>query len=135
MASGLVPITSLTSAKRSTPPSSARENCLRYGRNSTEIVGVGLQLHPDRRRRNDVVLETVLVAISNRRILGSEGHPDLGIGVARAVPAGQRIRPQRLLPLELQQPQAGVGLARLRRLALELGYACGRHGVALANGA
>src|SRR5689334_10320377 len=118
MASGLVPITSLTSAKRSTPPSSARENCLRYGRNSTEIVGVGLQLHPDRRRWNDGVFQPVLVAISDRGFLGAAGHPHLGIGVARAVPAGQRIGPQRLLPLELQQPQAGVGLAGLRCLAL-----------------
>ena len=72
MASGLVPTTSLMSAERSLPPSSAGGVCLHYGPSSSlaEIVGVGLELEPHRRRRDDVVVEPMLVAVSDRRFLG-----------------------------------------------------------------
>ena len=111
MASGLVPMTSLMSAERSLPPSSAGGDCLRYGFISTEIVGVGLKPQPGRRRRDDVVAEPVPIAVGDRCLLAREGHPDLRIGVARAVPPGQRVGPQGLLTLKLDQPAAGIGLA------------------------
>lgn len=121
MASGLVPMTSLMSAERSLPPNSAGGDCLRYGFISTEIVGVGLKPQAGRGRRDDVVAEPVPIAISDRCLLAREGHPDLRIGVARAVPPGQRIGPQGLLTLKLDQPAAGIGLAGLGRPAIELG--------------
>src|SRR5438874_4848913 len=90
MASGLVPTTSLISAKRSLPPTSAGGVCLHYGLSSSlaEIVGVGLELEPDGRRRNDVVFEPVPTAISDGCFPGREGHAHLGFGVARPVPPG-----------------------------------------------
>src|SRR3954447_22236772 len=100
MASGLVPMTSLISAELSLPPSSAGAICRRYGGGAresagvlAEVVGVGLELHPHRRCRDDVVRKAVFVAISDRRILALEGHSHLGIGIAGAVPAGQRVGP------------------------------------------
>src|SRR5437773_11095991 len=111
MASGLVPMTSLMSAKRSLPPSSAGGNCLHYGLSSTKIVGVGLELHPDGRRVHDMKAEPVLLAVGNRRFLAGEIEPHLRLGVARSVPAGQRIGPHRLRAFELEQPPAGNGLA------------------------
>src|SRR3954451_18328215 len=103
MASGLVPTTSLISAKRSLPPTSAGGVCLHYGLSSSlaEIVGVGLKLEPDGPRGNEVIIEPVLVAISDRRFAGGEGHPPLRVGVARPIPARQRIGAERLLPFEL----------------------------------
>src|SRR5689334_23158703 len=122
MASGLVPTTSLTSAKRSLPPSSAGGVCLHYGLSSSlaKIVSVGLKLEPDWWRRHDMVGEAMLVAIGDRRVFRREGHPHLWIGVARSVPAGQRVGPERLLPFKLQKPAPGVRLARLRGLAFDL---------------
>src|SRR5438270_4118036 len=120
IASGLVPTTSLMSAKRSLPPSSAGGFCLRYGVNSTKIVGVGLELQTHRRRGDDVVLKAVPVAISDRRLFGREGHAHLRVGVARSVPARERIGAQRLLPFEFEQPAPGIRLARLGRLAFQL---------------
>ena len=43
-------------------------------------------------------------SISDCGNLAVEGHPHLGVGVARSIPAGQRIGPQCLLPFELKQP-------------------------------
>src|SRR5947208_12460186 len=99
MASGLVPMTSLISAKRSLPPSSAGGVCLHYGLSSSlaEIVGVGLELEAHRLRGHQTVFQAVPVAISDRRFAGGEGHADLRSGVARSRPARQRIRRQRLL--------------------------------------
>src|SRR4051812_5664196 len=99
-------MTNLTSAKRSLSPTSAGGNCLHYGQNSTEIVGVGLVFHPVGGRRHEVVVEPVFPAISDRRFLSGEVQAPLRPGVARAVPAGQRIRAHRLLPFELEQPAA-----------------------------
>src|SRR3954468_12671583 len=75
MASGLVPMTSLISAKRSLPPSSAEGVCLHYGLISSlaEIVGVGLELEADGRRRDNVIVEPMLVTICDRRLLRREG--------------------------------------------------------------
>src|SRR5689334_17977800 len=118
MASGLVPTTSQIS-ERSLPPYSAGAICLHFGASQgasgalAEIVGVGLELETHRRRRNDVIAEAALVTVGDRRFLRGEGHPHLRVGVARAVPAGQWIGAQGLLPLELEQPATGVGLARL----------------------
>src|SRR6476646_2809316 len=120
MASGLVPMTSLMSAKRSLPPTSAEGDCLRYGRSSTKIVGVGLELEAHRCGGHDMVLKPVLVAVGDCRVLRLEGDAHLRPRVARSIPAGERVRAEGLLPLELQQPLAGIGLAGLRGLALEL---------------
>src|SRR6185437_1784771 len=120
MASGLVPITSRTSAKRKLPPSSAAPLCRCYGRSSTEIVGVSLDFEPNRRRRHEMIVEPSAFAVGDRSLFRGENHPHLRVGVAGAVPAGQRIRPKRLLPLELEDPLAGIGLARLGRLAFVL---------------
>ena len=129
MASGLVPMTSLMSAERSLPPSSAGRDCLRYELISTKIVGVGLKAQPDRRRRDDVVAEAVPIAVGDRRLLARESHPDLRIGVARAVPPGQRIGPKGLLPLKLEQPAARIGLAGLGRPAVGFGNSRDGHDV------
>src|SRR5438445_158768 len=107
-------MTSLTSAKRSLPPSSAGEDCLHYGRSSTKIIGVCLDLQSDRRRGNDVMFEAVFLAIADCGFLGRKVDAHLRVGVARPVPACQRIRPLRLLPFEFQQPVSGIRLARLR---------------------
>src|SRR5438270_8937736 len=117
MASGLVPMTSLISAKRSTPPSSAGGDCPDYSVISTEIIGVRLDLHPDRRSRQYVICEPVLLAIGDRGFLAVKVDPHLRVGVARAVPTGERVGTLRFLTLEFQQPAAGVGFAGLRRLA------------------
>src|SRR5437763_7196772 len=79
MASGLVPMTSLISAKRSLPPTSAGGVCLHYGLSSSlaEIVRVGLELEAHRLRGDDVVLKPVPIPISDRRFAGGEGHADL----------------------------------------------------------
>jgi hypothetical protein len=124
MASGLVPMTRQTFSRRSFPPTSAGANCLRSGGSQAargglaEIVGVGLELQSDGRRGQDMVLEPMLLAISDRGIFRGERHAHLRIGVAGTIPAGERIGAKRLLPFELEQPQAGVRLARLRRLSL-----------------
>jgi len=107
-------------AVRSLPPYSAEGLCRHYGAISTEIVGVGLQLEADRRRGHNVVVEPLLVAIGNGRVLRREGHADLRIGVARPIPAGQRIGTQGLLAFELEQPAAGIRLSGLRGLAFNL---------------
>src|SRR5205085_11243449 len=111
IASGLVPMTSPTSPKCSHPPSSAGEACLHYGRSSTKIVGVGLDLEPHWRRGHDVIGKAVALAISDRRFLGREVHADLRPRVARTVPPGQRIGMLCLLPFELELPAGGIGLA------------------------
>src|SRR5215212_8756528 len=82
MASGLVPMTSLISAKRSLPPSSAGGVCLHYGLSSSlaEIVRVGLELQAHRLRGHQMVFQPVPVAISNRRFAGGEGHAHLRVG-------------------------------------------------------
>jgi hypothetical protein len=74
-----------------------------------------------------VVLEPVLVAVSDRRFLRPEIDPHLSIRIALAIPAGQRIRPERLLPLELQDPATGIRISRLGSLALKLGDAGDGH--------
>src|SRR5438270_12242535 len=94
---------------------------------STEVVGVGLNLQPDRRGGHNVIAEPVLVAIGYCRVLGREVHPHLRVGVAGAIPASQRVRTEGLLPLKLEQPRARVRLARLGRPALELGDAGNGH--------
>jgi len=127
MASGLVPTTSQMSAKRSLPPSSARAICLRYELSSTKIVGVGLQFQADRLGRHDMVIQPVLAAISDRGVFRRKAQAYLWPGVARPIPAGQRIGAQGFLPLELKQPAASIGLPGLGRLAVDLGYAGDSH--------
>jgi hypothetical protein len=97
----------------------ANESALPF-RTSTKIVGVGLQLEADRRRGHDVVLEPMFVTIGDRRVLRLEVDPHLRAGIARPVPAGQRIGAKRLLALKLQEPFASIGLSGLRRPALQL---------------
>ena len=92
-----------------------------------EVVGVGLDLEADRRGRKYVVGEAVLVAIGDGGLLRGEGEANLRPRVPGAVPAGQRIGPLRLLPFELEKPLAGLGLAGLRRLALDFGNAGSDH--------
>src|SRR5438270_4602102 len=123
MASGLVPRTSLISAERSLPPSSAGGVCLHYGLSSSlaEIVGVGLELQPHGRRRDDVEFQPVLLAISDRGLFCRECEAHLRLGVARSVLSGQRISTLRLTALALELPAAGMSLARLGRLTLHLG--------------
>src|SRR3954463_11347390 len=98
MASGLVPMTSLTSAKCSLPPTSAGGSCLHYGRSSTEIVGVGLDLHPHGRGGGAGGGEPVFFAESDGALFGGKFHPHWGFGAAGPVPPGERVRPQRLPP-------------------------------------
>src|SRR5215208_4578471 len=74
-----------------------------------------------------MIAEPVLLAVSDCRIFRREFHADLRVGVARTVPSGERVGANRLLPLELEQPAAGVRLARLGGLAVELGNARDRH--------
>jgi hypothetical protein len=66
-----------------------------------------------------MVLKAVLLAVSDRSFLRLEIDPDLRVGVARPVPASQRVRPLRLLSLELEQPLSGIGLPGLGCLALK----------------
>jgi len=58
-----------------------------------------------------MVAKAVPFAVGDRSLLRGEGKADLRIRIARAVPAGQWVGPQRLLPLELEQPAAGIGLS------------------------
>src|SRR5690349_6388022 len=124
MASGLVPITRRMSAKRSLPPYSARDDCLRYGvsssANSAEIDGVGLELEPDRRCRDHVIIEPMLLAVSDRRIFVGKVHAHLRVGVAGPVPSRQRVGAKGLFAFELEQPAAGVRATRLGRTAVQL---------------
>lgn len=127
MASDRVPMTSHISLQGSFPPSSAGRDCASYGFISTEIIGVGLKFQPDRRCGHDVVLEAMLFAVIDRRLPRRTSNPHLRFGVTRSVPAGQRIRSQRLLTLELDEPAAGVGFARLGCLAIKFGNAGDGH--------
>src|SRR5687768_6247801 len=74
-----------------------------------------------------MILQALALAEGDRLFLRLEVDLDLRVRVAGAVPAGQRVGPKRLLPLELQQPQAVVGLAGLGRAAVELGDTGDRH--------
>src|SRR5438270_12210257 len=94
---------------------------------STEIVGVSLYFHPDRRRWNEVMVEAVFLAIADRCFLRGEVDAHLRVGVPRPVPACQRIRPLRLLSFKFQQPVSCIRLARLRSLAFEFGDAGDGH--------
>src|SRR3569623_3738763 len=100
-----------------------------------EVVGVGLDLEPDRRGGEHVVGQTVPVAVGDGRILRREGQANLRPSVARAVPPGQRIRPLSFLTLELEEPLAGLGLAGLGGLARDFGNAGGGHGRDVAKSA
>src|SRR6476620_4365484 len=100
---------------------------------STEIVGVGLDLELDRWGEDDVVLQAVFSAVGDGRVLGLEGQAYLRAGIARAVPAGQRVGSKRLLALEFQEPAPGIGLARLGRPAFDFGDAGNRHGCDVAK--
>src|SRR5205823_11167642 len=83
------------------------------------------------RRWNDVIVEPVLVTVSDRRFLGREVHAYLRAGIAGAVPASKWVGAQRSLTFKLDQPATGNGVARLRGLAVELGNSRGRHNPAL----
>jgi len=120
---------SLTSAVRSLPPSSARAICLQSGisASSAEIVGVGLNLEAHRRRRDEMIIEPVFPAVSDRRIAGRKFQTNLRVRVTRTVPPRQWIGPDRLVPLELEQPAAGIRLAGLGGSAIDLGDAGDSH--------
>src|SRR4051794_25024281 len=122
MASGLVPMTSRMSADCSLPPSSAGGMCLHYGASasSAEIVGVSLELEAHGRGGDHVVVEPMLLAVSDRRFAGREVHSDLRVRIARAVPARERIGTKRLFPFEFEQPGPAVGFAGLGRPAIKL---------------
>ena len=79
------------------------------------------------------MVKAMLRTISDRRVLGREGEADLRIGVARSVPASQGVGPLTFLALELKQPTAGVGLARLGGLAFNFGNASEGDGAGVAK--
>ena len=71
---------------------------------SAEIVGVGLDLHLQRSGRDQVILEPIALTEGDGLVPGLEVDAHLRVGVARPVPASQRVGAERLLTLELQQP-------------------------------
>jgi len=93
----------------------------------TKIVGVGLDLEPDGRGGDDVIVEPVLLAVGDCRFLRGKGDSDLGVGVAGSVPSRERVRPKRLLALEFKHPLAGPGISGLGGLAFLLEDAGDRH--------
>lgn len=74
-----------------------------------------------------MIFETVSLAISDRRFLRIEGHAHLRIGVARTVPARQRVGKHRQPALKLHLPAAGIGFPRLGGPAFKLRNARNRH--------
>ena len=92
-----------------------------------KIIGVGLKLEADRRRGDQMVIETVLLAVGNGRIARRKIQPDLWLGVGGAVPAGEWVRSQWIVALEFEQPLAGVRLSRLGGLAFGFGNAGNGH--------
>ena len=49
---------------------------------STEIVGVSLEFQTDGGRGYDMILKSMPIAVSDRRVPRLKGHPHLRIGVA-----------------------------------------------------
>src|SRR6478672_3955357 len=74
-----------------------------------------------------MIVEPALLAVGDRRFLAVERDAHLRPRVPRPVPAGQRVGAERLLPLELEDPLARIGLSRLGGLALLLGDAGNGH--------
>lgn len=86
-----------------------------------EIVRVGLDLEPWGNGGDKVIFKAVSPTIFDRRIRCREGQPNLGPGVARTRPSGERVGAKPLAALELEQPAAFASPPGLGCLALELG--------------
>lgn len=75
----------------------------------------------------------VLPCIGQCGVLGGEDDADLRVCIARAIPAGQRVRTLWLGALELQQPLAGIRFAGLGGFTLKLRDARDGHELRVAN--
>src|SRR5690606_12895731 len=80
---------------------------------SAEIVGVGLEQEPLRRRIVDDGVDAVFLGVGNGRFLAWKAQADLAARVAAAGPAHQRIGFARFGGREIEHPLIGERLAGL----------------------
>src|SRR5437667_6188404 len=80
-----------------------------------EIVGVSDLLARGLLRLEQLIGNAVALAIGDGLFLAVEAEPQLLLHVAGRGPAHQGLDPARLLRLEVERPQFGVGVARLHR--------------------